>query len=806
MQNHQVFISYSVHDRPAAEAACASLERSGLRCWMAPRDVTPGAIYTEELVDAITGARVVVLLLSPNANASPTVLREVERAVSHDVPVLPVRLEQITPSRAMELLISAAQWLDAFPPPLDRHLNQLAQSVAEVLGTARSPRFRTSAPLRPDHSSEQGYRMASSRLPPPSPCFAGRVDELAELRRDLAASGRVVLTGLTGIGKTQLAIEYVHRHASDYGVVVWVRAGTEESLVSDLDAAAKLLRLPEARSADQLLATAAVRGWFEAESDWLLVIDNADDLSVARGMLPSTSRGHVIVTTRASGVGGLGHRLVVNRLGVAESAELLLRRASLVDDEAAIGEDVAEWDDAVSIAHTLDGLPLALDQAAAFIEEAHISPAEYLELFAAEGAELLAQTADAHSESVSTTLGLAFGRIERESPAAAELIQVCAMLAPDAIPEELFAEGAEAFGGRLGDAAGQRLGLKRITGAACRYSLVDRDARSRSLRLHRLVQAVLLARMDRRERAALTARVVRAAAMVFPIPVYEAWPLCERLITHVLTLLGHVEEQAVDLPEAARLFSRAGAYLRQRARYPESERLQTRALAIAEALLGDDEPQKAWTLHNLGVLYQDARRFDEAEPLVRRALDLAERSLNDRVELSYFLSSLARLCRDTERYAEAESLARRSLFIVEHAPRADSSEIAWSLQALADVLSKQQRHTEALPLLQRALDLRVGAFGDDPYVAVTLNNIADVHVQLGNHDDAETFLLRAAEMTEKILGTEHPQNARILETYAELMRQTGREDQAQDMLARADSIRRRVPAKRPFTAHALERA
>jgi hypothetical protein len=132
---HDVFISYSSKDKPVADAACATLESNGVRCWIAPRDVAPGVAYAESLVNGLSNSRVMVLVFSANSNRSPQVLREVERAVSKGLPILPLRIEDVPMSQAMEYYISSQHWLDALTPPLERHLSRLCESVKALLSS-----------------------------------------------------------------------------------------------------------------------------------------------------------------------------------------------------------------------------------------------------------------------------------------------------------------------------------------------------------------------------------------------------------------------------------------------------------------------------------------------------------------------------------------------------------------------------------------------------------------------------------------------------------------------------------------------
>jgi Tol biopolymer transport system component len=131
---HDVFVSHSVKDKPTADAVCAVLESQGIRCWVAPRDIIPGKDWGESIVEAINGARVMVLVFSSSANNSQQIKREVERAVHKGIPVIPLRIEDVAPTASLEYFLSTPHWLDAFTPPLEKHLQYLAQIIRQIIG------------------------------------------------------------------------------------------------------------------------------------------------------------------------------------------------------------------------------------------------------------------------------------------------------------------------------------------------------------------------------------------------------------------------------------------------------------------------------------------------------------------------------------------------------------------------------------------------------------------------------------------------------------------------------------------------
>jgi hypothetical protein len=133
-RTHDVFLSYSSKDKTWADAACAVLERHRVRCWIAPRDITPGDEWGAAIMKGLNGSRIMVLIFSGHANASEQVRREVERAISQGMTVLPVRVEDVRPDGAMEFALGNRHWLDAFTPPVERQLELLTRSVKTLLG------------------------------------------------------------------------------------------------------------------------------------------------------------------------------------------------------------------------------------------------------------------------------------------------------------------------------------------------------------------------------------------------------------------------------------------------------------------------------------------------------------------------------------------------------------------------------------------------------------------------------------------------------------------------------------------------
>jgi tetratricopeptide (TPR) repeat protein len=633
-------------------------------------------------------------------------------------------------------------------------------------------------------------------LPPRNAFFTGREEYLKALENALAHGGTAALTqpraisGLGGIGKTQTAIEYAYRHRDQYRAVLWSRADSRDALVSGFTAIASLLDLPEKDERDANVVAEALRRWLERQTGWLLILDNVEDLAgVVRPFLPASGTGHVLITTRLQATGAIAQGVELEKMELDEGALFLLRRAKVIAPDAPL-EAAAEADrkPAREITGEVAGLPLALDQAAAYIEETPSTPAKYLKLYRTEGAALRdrrGKLATDH-DSVTITFSLAFAQVEKANAAAADLIRACAFLAPDAIPEEIFTQSGKELGEPLAQAAGKPLAWDAAVEAAGRFRLIHRNVAKDTLNIHRLAQEVLKDGMDAPTRRVWADRVVQALNEVFPDPEFQNWPQCERLISHAIVAGRLVEDFGLDSGAAARLLNQGGAYLDERARYAEAEPLCQRALAILEKAEGPDHPSTATSLNNLAVLYKRQGRYGEAEPLYQRALAIRENALGpDHPDTATSLNNLAALYRSQGRYGEAEPLFRRALAVEEKALGPDHADTAASLNNLALLYYNRGRYEEAEPLYQRALTICERALGPDhPDTASSLNNLASLLYNQSRYEEAEPLYQRALAIYEKALGPDHPSTLLTVRNYALFLRERGPAAEAEKLEAR----------------------
>ena len=593
-----------------------------------------------------------------------------------------------------------------------------------------------------------------------NPYFTGREDLLTRLHELLHAGKATALTqaqaisGLGGIGKTQTAVEYAYRSRGDYQAVLWASAASRETLISDFVALAALLQLPERDLADQGVVVAAVKRWLASNKDWLLILDNADDLELAADFIPLASSGHILLTTRAQSTGTIANSLEVEKMEQAEGSLLLLRRAKKLAPDAPL-EQAAATDRSLveAIVAELDGLPLALDQAGAYIEETNCGLSGYLDLYRTRRKDLLQRRSKLRSEHPEpvATWSLSFQKVEQANPAAADLLRLCAFLDSEAIPEDIITEGAAECGPLLQPVAADPYQLNEAIEVLRTYSLIKRNAEAKTLNIHRLVQVVLKDGMDKKTQHKWAQRAVKAVNAAFPHVEYSTWPRCQACLPHVLACAALIEQHTFTFPEAARLLNEAGEYLREHALYAQAEPLLQQALSICEHAPASKDNPIGSILNNLMILYKDQGKYAQAVPYGQRALDFDEKTRGlDHPDTAATLDNLAQIYQDQGKYEQAEELFQRALTIKE-----------------------------------KTLD------PDHPETATTLNNLANLYFAQGKYEQAEVLYQRALAIYEQAFDPNHPYTAIGLENYAGLLRRMQRTEEAATLEQRAQAIRAR---------------
>jgi TIR domain/NB-ARC domain len=453
-----VFISYAHKDEALLQQLhthLSSLTRPGSIVTWYDRQIGAGSEWAGEIKGHLEQASIILLLVSADFIASKycyevEMTRALERHDAGQARVLPII---VRPVDWKDMPFARLQALPTDAKPVMSWNNQDDAWVNIIAGIRRAI---ADLSLLPASTAHKALSPIWNIPYPRNTFFLGRDELLARLHAQLQTGQTTALSqppptgqalahspqaisGLGGIGKTQLAIEYAYRYAHDYEAVLWARAETREELTASYSALAALLKLPEQHAGDQEITIAAVKAWLHTHQKWLLILDNADDVTLLPAFLPPHPGGHILLTTRAYDMQRLATRLEVETLPTEQGALLLLRRAALLPPDGELAQAPADEQRlARELTEELGGLPLALDQAGAYLEATGTSLDEYLHIYQTHRQTLLNERrslVEDHPEPVATTWSLAFERVEEKNPAAADLLRLCAYLAPDAIPE-----------------------------------------------------------------------------------------------------------------------------------------------------------------------------------------------------------------------------------------------------------------------------------------------------------------------------------------------------------------------------------
>jgi tetratricopeptide (TPR) repeat protein len=805
---YQVFISYSHQDqslRQKLDNHLANLKSQNIITSWYDGEITAGTNWQSQIIQHLNEAQIILLLISDGFMASDfcTSIEMTQAIARHDANqarVIPIILRPVdwqgAPFEKIQALPTGAKPVTDWPNQDSAYLD-IVRGIRKAINDLTIKRVPT--------NQERLWTIPYAR----NLLFTGRENVLTKLDDALKTSKAAALSGLGGIGKTQTAVEYAYRYRDNYDPILWVKAESLESINSDFVTVAHQLNLPEKQEQEQRLIIEAVKRWLENHTEWLLIFDNADDLEMVRGFIPSDGQGSILLTTRAQATRRIARRIEIEEMEVDEGALFLLRRSTIIDSNANL--EVASTTDqaaAREISQAMGGLPLALDQAGAYIEETQWSLVEYLRLFQLRKEELLKRrgklTTD-HPETVATTWSLAFEKVQQANPASADLLRLCAFLDPDLIQEEIITKGASELGSVLQPVATDLLKLNDAIGTLLTYSLVRRNP-DHTLSIHRLVQVVLKHSMNKSVQRRWAERAVRAVNQAIPDTDYENWLQCQEYIPQVLICNALIVQWDMTIPEAAQLLNDAGNYLRESAQYEQAEPLLQLALAVRERVLEDDDPLIASSLNHLATLYKNQGKYEEAEPLYQRALSIRERVLGvDDSDTTTSLNDLALLYDDMGKYEESEPLYQRALSIDERVLGPNHPEVATVLNNLGLLYSNQGKYEEAEPLYQRALAIRERVLGaDHPDTANSLHCIAFLYGKQGKYEEAETLYQRVLAISERVLGADHPDTANSLNNLGFLYDNQGKYEEAEPLYQRALAIREHLlGADHPDTAISL---
>jgi Tfp pilus assembly protein PilF len=717
-------------------------------------------------------------------------------------------LQQITLSGGFVERIIGTQITIQFPPTP----KQIDLAAAQELLAAMPLDV-----LPPPTALPELHRMPLAR----NPHFVGRENDLLTLARTLKGEGgtlaigsSAVATGIGGIGKTNLATEFMHRYGRFFaGGVYWISFADPGTVAAEIAACGAVMEFPgyeNLKLEDQVLRV--TNAWAQAVPR-LLIFDNCDDTTPGQAEAliqqwrPTSGGCRVLITSRKGtwssslGVATLALRV----LSRAESIALLCKhRPDLAADNPALD----------AIAEELGDLPLALHLAGSFLEVYKDSsifgdPANFivelrdtrlLDHEALQGVDVTFSPTN-HELHVARTFALSYRRLDETNPVDAQSIALLARaahLAPgEAIPRDLLLATLEVV---AEDKAAQRTterGLLRLIALGLLEQVEDG-----AVRIHRLVAHYVDQVSGDSVAQAAVERVIATSAAELTYsstlaPIRAFLPILRSVTDGALLREGEA---------AATLCTWLGRHLKEVGSYEIAQPYIERSVAIHERVVGAEHPDTALSLNNLAGLYQAEGNYPAARPLHERALAIYEQVLGDsHPDTARSLNNLAGLYQAEGNYAAARSLYERALAIYEQVVGASHPDTAGSLNNLAYLYQAEGNYPAARPLYEQALAIREQVLGaSHPDIAGSLNNLAALYEIEGNYPAARPLYEQALAIREQVLGDSHPDTATSLNNLAVLHQIEGNYAAARPLYEQALAIVEQVlGASHPDTALSL---
>ncbi|KAJ5004741.1 hypothetical protein K4K57_012041 [Colletotrichum sp. SAR 10_99] len=677
---------------------------------------------------------------------------------------------------------------------IEQGVIDLKLSKVEDLSIARNPHFVVPFPSDPD--------------------FVNRSDIWTWIEEQYAGpNSRFALVGMGGFGKSQIAIQFTHRlHAtSPKTSIFWVNASAKATFEESYRSIADVLALPH-RHDPGVNVLALVRDWLQREdvSPWLMIVDNADDVKLlfsetngqkdalvqTASYLPKTDIGKMLVTSRSWDAAKklVGKGEMIFRVPTMEKAQALQLLRKKLDHG---GDEVA----ALRLVHILGCIPLAVNQAAAYIykrsQRSPLTIQSYLdELQKSEkrkGTLLLSDTGDIRrydgvSNSVVLTWQLTFDHIKKEQLRAANLLSLMSYFHAQNIPQYMLhgynsgflsaTEGDDDDGDLEDD-----LDVLHV------YSLISTTTLG-FYEMHPLVQfctKVWISEFGSPDQ--WKTLFLQSASEHFPSGKFETWQQCHTLMPHVQPVLDKAPLDERDQLKWSELLANVSWYLLMIGNYSKAEALVKEAVRIRLERQGGEHPNTLTSMANLALTYSYQRRWSEAKELEVRVMKTRKSVLGEE-HPDTLTSNLASTYKKLDKWKEAEELGVKVMELSSKVLGAEHPDTLTSMANLASTFWKQGRWKEAEELFARMTETFKRVLGEEhPNTLTSMANLALTYSYQRRWSEAEELEVRVMEMRKRVLGEEHPSTLTSMHNLAFTWKDLERWDDAMQLLQ--DCVRRR---------------
>jgi len=578
------FISYTNSDIGFAEWIAWQLEEAGYTVVIQAWDFPAGTNFVGNMQKALIEYERFLPVFSPAYFASLYCQAEWQAAFTQDPTgekshIVPVRIANCEPKG----LLSPIIYIDLFNLIEEDAKNTLLQRIStDRIKPIKPPPFPGTVKQPSVKKPTFPGQLPINNLPyTRNPNFTGRQEIFDSIISTFNNSEYAALTqaisGLGGIGKTQIALEYAYRYGYTYSYILWVNAENQPELLESYLDIAMTTGIINKDETNKDIIQKMVLNWLNVNTNWLLIFDNAENPETIKAYLPKNNTGHILITSRYSDWHQISQPLPVEVFDLPEAVSFLNKITKIED-----GKQAAE------LAEMLGRLPLALEQAAAYIINNSISYIEYIELYKKYGLELFNEVGVKpldYQSTVSVTWNISIDKIDKES--AKQLLNLCAFFAPENIDRSVFSDNSSCLPDPLSLEVQDKLSYNRIVAALSRYSLIT--CTDSKLSIHRLLQEVIKASLNKDVWLGYCINMMNTS-FAYDYNHMESWSAFSQMVPHALSIAEQACNGQVNQNDIARIFNETGCWLYRSAMYNDAEALLKKAMIIREKVLGKDHP------------------------------------------------------------------------------------------------------------------------------------------------------------------------------------------------------------------------
>lgn len=610
------FISYTGKDEKWAEWIAEILGNNGCSTIIQAWDFKVGGSFVNDMNEAIKRCKKVILVLSEKYLKSDYCTAEwqnffVDDPIGKDALIIPIRIDDVKP----EGLLKVRTYIDLCG------ITDAAEATKILLEKVVNGSTKRRSRGFPGAVISFPGGLPFNNLPNRNIYFTGRENLLESIESAFKQKKGAFLTqaisGLGGIGKTQIAIEYAYRYAGQYNCIWLINAESKETLFSDLLKFAENRCGVDLQEATPDSVIAAVSTWTAGNSGWLFIFDNAEDYSTIAKYLTKNNagQGNVLITSRNEFWDKTGSKAFkVDIYSEEEAVQFLHNRTRIQNDD----------EDAKAMNKLLGGLPLALEHAAAYISENDITFAKYIEMFNKYKIRLLEQGLTKEEASIASTWQVSIDKIGTE--AARQLLYICSYYAPEKIHLDTLILGDESLMQPLKKVAADELELNSVIHELRRYSLISKE--DRNLSIHRLLQESV--RHNAKHCTEYIEGCFNHINMLMKgnnYVVKEGRDAARLLLPHALSVFSSIEGLDLQIDDIHALCFNIAYSFSEFAMYTESVQFYNKALQIREKLLGAEHPDTAATYNNIAGVYDSQGDYHKALEWYQKALTIYELKL-----------------------------------------------------------------------------------------------------------------------------------------------------------------------------------